>query len=42
VSFTQLTNARNFSLVPSDYDRELSLVVNRAETGYFDVLAPGC
>ena len=38
----QKTNERNFSLVRSDYDRKFSLVVNRTEAGYHDVLAPGC
>lgn len=42
VSATQLTNARNFSLVRNDYQRYFSLVVNRTEAGYSDVLAPGC
>ena len=35
-------NNRNFSLVRNDRPRYFSLVVNRTEAGYYDVLAPGC
>jgi hypothetical protein len=36
------TNIRNFSLVRDDHARYFSLVVNRTETGYYDVYSPGC
>ncbi len=42
VSTKDTTNIRNFSLVRDDHARYFSLVVNRTEAGYFDVLAPGC
>ena len=39
---TSGNNNRNFAVVRSDRARYFSLVVNRTEAGYFDVLAPGC
>ena len=42
VSGWDSTNIRNFSLVRDDHARYFSLVVNRTETGYYDVYSPGC
>ena len=42
VSWRENTNVRNFSLVDSAHARYFSLVVNRTETGYYDVYSPGC
>lgn len=39
---TSANNNRNFAVVRSDRARYFSLVVNRTEAGYFDVVAPGC
>lgn len=39
---TSTNNNRNFAVVRSDRARYFSLVVNRTEAGYYDVLAPGC
>lgn len=36
------TSTRNFAVVRNTRPRYFSLVVNRTEAGYFDVLAPGC
>lgn len=42
VSWSNNTNIRNFSLVRNDHARYFSLVVNRTETGYYDVYSPSC
>jgi hypothetical protein len=42
VSWSNNTNIRNFSLVRDDHARYFSLVVNRTETGYYDVYSPQC
>lgn len=42
VSGSNNRNVRNFSLVRDDHARYFSLVVNRTETGYYDVFSPQC
>lgn len=39
---TSTTDRRNFAVVRGDRPREFSLVVNRTDPGYFDVISPGC